>query len=192
MACRTSRQTPSSLQHLQSCSHILAQYSFSVVATWPVVFAQQDLICLLCGKDHVAAYCLQDRTKGFMDCWLQSSFCLGQITSFSCPLWNAIRWLAQFAIPCGMQPGSWLTRCVTLVPLCQQAAGATIPSITWLVWKVSSPAPANLNVAQIQPQLCVLCVWLLLEGLFQSAVRSFLLTSQLFDPGNWSCVHYSL
>lgn len=52
MWCRTSRQTPSNLQRLQCCSHILAQYSFSVVATWPVVFAQQDLSCHLCGKDY--------------------------------------------------------------------------------------------------------------------------------------------
>lgn len=45
-------------KHLQACSifspaHILAQCSFSVLAKWLVLFAQQDLICHSCGKDHL-------------------------------------------------------------------------------------------------------------------------------------------
>lgn len=74
----------------------------SIVATSPVMFALQYPMCYLCSEDHFrdskmlpcsgAAYCLQDGTKGFMDCWLQSSFYLEQVTFFCYPLWNTSGW----------------------------------------------------------------------------------------------------
>lgn len=84
------------------------RYSFSIVATSPVMFALQYPMCYLCSEDHFrdskmlpcsgAAYCLQDGTKGFMDCWLQSSFYLEQVTFFLSTL--KYKWLVKFIIHC--------------------------------------------------------------------------------------------
>lgn len=135
----------------------------------PVVFAQEDLICHLCAKDHVRDSKMLLHTAfriGQRDLWIAGynpgfiwdrwhslvthfEMQLSDWPSLSCPVIDTAAWeLTNKMCVCGavLAAGSWGHHL-------QHNLGCLEDLI-----------PANLSEVQLQPQCCV---WLPLEGLFK-------------------------